>query len=232
MDKETSHTGVDLDGTLAFYDHYRGPTHIGPPIPRMLRRVHHWLRQGREVWIFTARVHPSKPDAEEARAAIEAWCTLHLGQTLPVTCEKDPDMVEFWDDRAHQVRRNTGLPVDPTVEALGRELADRLLEIAEEPPSRDYLARKNHRMEYAGQHGGMVHYCFADAPHVVVTLPAAYSADGRTFQLTPEVRMHWVWDAEVGQPVVTGAAHDHILALVLGDNKILDTHIFHVKPPP
>lgn len=36
--------GVDLDGTLAHYDHWRGETHIGPPIAPMVDR---W-RQARE----------------------------------------------------------------------------------------------------------------------------------------------------------------------------------------
>lgn len=31
--------GVDLDGTLAFYDSWRGIDHIGAPIPLMLQRV-------------------------------------------------------------------------------------------------------------------------------------------------------------------------------------------------
>jgi hypothetical protein len=34
---------------------------------------------------------------------------------LPVTCEKDMAMVEFWDDKAVQVIPNTGEPVGRTV---------------------------------------------------------------------------------------------------------------------
>ena len=30
---------VDLDGTLAYYDKFRGKDHIGKPIPKMIERV-------------------------------------------------------------------------------------------------------------------------------------------------------------------------------------------------
>jgi len=48
--------GVDLDGTLAYYDEWRGLYHIGEPIPAMVDRVKRWLAEGRDVRIFTARV--------------------------------------------------------------------------------------------------------------------------------------------------------------------------------
>lgn len=105
--------GVDLDGTLAYYDKWRGETHIGPPIPVMLERVKFWLANGVEVRIVTARVATN--DEKELVAvvsAIDTWCNLHLGQTLSVTCSKDYDMVELWDDRVVQVEKNTGRRVD------------------------------------------------------------------------------------------------------------------------
>ena len=49
--------GVDLDGTLAYYDQWRGALHIGEPIPVMLERVKRWLDEGKDVRIFTARVN-------------------------------------------------------------------------------------------------------------------------------------------------------------------------------
>jgi len=103
--------GVDLDGTLAHYDHWRGTDHIGAPVPVMLARVKQWLIDGRDVRIFTARVGPGC-DAEVARAVIELWCLEHIGQVLPVTHEKDFGMVELWDDRAVQVIPNTGERAD------------------------------------------------------------------------------------------------------------------------
>lgn len=104
--------GVDLDGTLAFYDRWRGERHIGAPVPAMLARVKAWLAAGMEVRIFTARVSGHHAEAREVEEAIKAWCREHVGQALPVTCTKDYQMVELWDDRAVQVRKNTGERVD------------------------------------------------------------------------------------------------------------------------
>jgi IS5 family transposase len=107
--------GVDLDGTLAHYDGWHGVEHVGEPVPLMLARVRRWLTEGRyDVRIFTARVCPGNPGGlhEKARAAIEAWCELHFGIRLSVTCEKDMMMLQFWDDRAVQVEANTGRRAD------------------------------------------------------------------------------------------------------------------------
>lgn len=105
--------GVDLDGTLAHYEGWKGETHVGAPIPAMLQRVKDWLAQGREVRIFTARVFEGGGDnkvrdVSVARKVIEDYCLAHLGQVLPVTCVKDYGMVEVWDDRAVRVVVNTG----------------------------------------------------------------------------------------------------------------------------
>ena len=109
--------GVDLDGTLAHYDGWRGEAHIGAPIPAMVERVRRWLAQGREVRIFTARVsHPDQVDA--AVEAIEAWCLEHIGVVLPITNAKDYEMIELWDDRAVQVVMNTGEPVGASPRGL------------------------------------------------------------------------------------------------------------------
>jgi hypothetical protein len=109
--------GVDLDRTLAQYDVWRGPTHVGPPIPAMLKRVRQWLQAGKDVRIFTARVSTDGSnernfEVQEARRAIQDWCQEWLGKRLPVTNQKDYDTVEIWDDRAVQVEPNTGRRVD------------------------------------------------------------------------------------------------------------------------
>lgn len=118
--------GVDFDGTLAEYGTWVGPDHVGRPIAPMVERVKLWLSQGHEVRIFTARVwplvtviapeHAHGSPHEDARVetaltavrAIQAWCREHLGTVLPITCVKDYGMVELYDDRAVQVRPNTG----------------------------------------------------------------------------------------------------------------------------
>ena len=48
--------GIDLDGTLAEYDGWKGVEHIGKPIPSMVERVKAWIIEGKDVRIFTARV--------------------------------------------------------------------------------------------------------------------------------------------------------------------------------
>lgn len=104
--------GVDLDGTLAHYDGWRGPEHIGAPIKRMVDRIKGWLEAGHTVKIFTARVGGPPEEAEPAREHIEAWTFAIFGQVLEVTSRKDYGMIQLWDDRAVQVIPNTGLRAD------------------------------------------------------------------------------------------------------------------------
>lgn len=100
---------VDLDGTLAHYDGWKGKHHIGEPIWDMVNRVKEWLEEGREVVIFTARVHPSHDDWNDAEYYIRLWCHRHIGRPLRVTCMKEPEASEFWDDCAVAVEKNTGV---------------------------------------------------------------------------------------------------------------------------
>jgi hypothetical protein len=95
--------GVDLDGTLARYTSYKGATKIGTPIPRMVRRVRRWVSHGKKVKIFTARA-----DDERSVNAIKAWLKDNELPDLEVTNLKDQHCVEFWDDRAVSVEKNTG----------------------------------------------------------------------------------------------------------------------------
>lgn len=105
---EGSWIGVDLDGTLAHYDGWKGIEHIGAPIPAMVERVKQWLSEGQDIRIFTARVTKGREDAELAEAAIRCWCRSYIGVELEVTNEKDLRMYELWDDRCVCVERNTG----------------------------------------------------------------------------------------------------------------------------
>ncbi|MFA5257654.1 MAG: hypothetical protein WC360_05830, partial [Opitutales bacterium] len=60
--------GVDLDGTLAYFNGWRGFGHIGKPVPGMKARVLEWIAQGFEFKIFTARA--SVPEGIEP---IKKW---------------------------------------------------------------------------------------------------------------------------------------------------------------
>jgi hypothetical protein len=84
---------VDFDGTLARYDGWFGPDHLGEPIPAMVDRVKKWIAEGREVRVFTARVGacgliagPGNVDdenfASSQRHKIKAWCENHIGVPL------------------------------------------------------------------------------------------------------------------------------------------------------
>jgi hypothetical protein len=117
--------GVDLDGTLAHYEGW-DEGKIGKPIAPMVERVKAWRADGYEVRIMTARVfpialvlangvlpgvtdpNPRQIEASKAVVDIRRWCLEHLGEHLPVTCQKDYSMIELWDDRAVQVEINTG----------------------------------------------------------------------------------------------------------------------------
>lgn len=95
--------GVDLDGTLAKFCNWRGTSHIGKPVPEMLKRVRQWLDDGYEVKIFTARA-----SIETFLPAIRKWLKKHKLEHLEITNKLDPYCVEIWDDRGVQVCSNTG----------------------------------------------------------------------------------------------------------------------------
>lgn len=98
---------VDFDGTLATYA--GNHTVMGNPIVPMVNRVKNWLAKGQEVKIFTARVSFKNDEKNEAiTKAIQDWCVTHIGQSLPVTCVKDYNCIQIWDDKAIRVIKNTG----------------------------------------------------------------------------------------------------------------------------
>ena len=132
--------GIDLDGTLAEYDGWKGVEHIGKPIPSMVKRVKAWIIEGKDVRIFTARVcmSQSKKDFTTAYEAIAAWCRKYIGKELKITAEKDWKMIKLWDDRCVSVIPNTGeiIPLDSNervkeLEAERDRLREAMQKIAE-----------------------------------------------------------------------------------------------------
>lgn len=125
--------GVDLDGTLAVYDQGRYFPEIGPPIPRMVERVKRWIAEGKEVRIFTARVAATGRQTEygldgEAFAndqadKVQQWVYEHIGTNLQVTCQKDFQMTELWDDRCVQMISDMGYSLREQI--LGYDPSDR-----------------------------------------------------------------------------------------------------------
>lgn len=111
MPRKKLHYAVDLDGTLAVYDRWRGPTHIGEPIKPMVDRVKQLLADEHKVTIFTARVadeYLTGKNCDEIRDLIGEWCRTHIGQVLPITAVKSPYFHAFLDDRAEQILPNDG----------------------------------------------------------------------------------------------------------------------------
>ena len=95
--------GVDLDGTLAYYDEWMGPEHIGVPILPMLEQVKSWIAAGLTIKIFTARATiPSNIPH------IKKWLELYGLGDLEITNVKDFNCSAIYDDRAYRVVKNTG----------------------------------------------------------------------------------------------------------------------------
>ena len=98
--------GVDLDTTLAHVVNWNGYGYIGEPIPAMLKRTKKWLKEGKIVKIFTARVEAGP----KAIQVVQDWCEKNGLGRLEVTNVKDSGMVEVWDDLAIKVLENKGQP--------------------------------------------------------------------------------------------------------------------------
>lgn len=99
--------GFDMDGVLA-HDSGGAWGPPGAPIPDMVSLLKAYLAEGFEVRVFTARVSQVADLVPEVVRDIEAWCVVHVGRVLPITCQKDPSMWVLYDDRAVQVEKNTG----------------------------------------------------------------------------------------------------------------------------
>jgi hypothetical protein len=122
MNRKNAWIGIDFDGTLAkTVTHvWNGP--LGPPIPKMVRRVKKWLKMGIEVRIFTARVSPLNENGvpqsdwqmKRLRFELSDWCEQHLGKRLVATNQKDHNIIMIVDDKCEQVIRDTGKRVGRT----------------------------------------------------------------------------------------------------------------------
>ena len=103
IDKIKPWTGVDLDGTLAYYDRSSSSDVIGEPVPAMMAFVKKMIKHDIRVKIFTARVQD--PDQ---LSIIRNWLKENGLPELEITNVKDYYMHRIYDDRCIQVERNTG----------------------------------------------------------------------------------------------------------------------------
>lgn len=117
---------VDFDGTLATHGRTdpNDPYAVGKPIPKMVDRVKDWVKQGKEVRIFTGRLG-GDGNASKHTKAIHGFLEKQGLPKLAVTNVKDHHMQELWDDRAVGVVKNTGeiaTPHEPnTLKAKARK---------------------------------------------------------------------------------------------------------------
>ena len=118
--------GVDLDGTIARYDGWKGASHIGAPLEPLVSQIKDGLARGIEYRIVTARVCSGNSAAAESRKAIAAWCLEVLGRELPMQAEKTYDMIRLLDDRASRVQFNTGRLAEDLLVESGLKLERRL----------------------------------------------------------------------------------------------------------
>jgi len=100
----------DLDGVLALH----GPREkesgeIGKPISSMIKKLKEFLAAGYNVVVFSARL--GQGDRREITREIGNWTMKHIGVRLPVTDVKSADWECFFDDKAVQVIRNSGMTV-------------------------------------------------------------------------------------------------------------------------
>lgn len=98
--------GIDLDGTLAFYDEWRGIEHIGKPILEMVEFVKDLVSQKKNIKIFTARASNVK-----TIPFIHKWLKENDLPKFEVTNVKDFGMIMLYDDRCTQVVTNSGVIV-------------------------------------------------------------------------------------------------------------------------
>ena len=98
---------MDLDGTLAYYDYWRGYKHIGKIIPKakklLLEEIENGIKNNYIVKIFSARAC-----VPEHKQYVEQWLKDNGLPELEVTNIKDHGMRRLYDDRAIQIKRNTG----------------------------------------------------------------------------------------------------------------------------
>jgi len=99
--------GFDLDGTISKFDYQKwqdDKNYIGEPMLRMINLIKHYLSQGIDVKIFTARA-----ENKENIPFIRKWLVAQGLPKLEVTNRKDYAMVRLYDDSAIEVFGNKGM---------------------------------------------------------------------------------------------------------------------------
>jgi hypothetical protein len=126
---------VDFDGTLAYFDKWRGWDSLGQPVEKMVNRVKNWINQGDKVIIYTARFTPSDifcpaDKTEECKDLIRQWCVKNIGVELEVTNLKGAGDC-YYDDRAVSILSDTGMTMEEHLYEQGKKALARAFESPE-----------------------------------------------------------------------------------------------------
>lgn len=109
--KEREWIGVDLDGTLATYQHGQYPN-VGELITPMFHFCRYLQGKGYTLQVVTARVNPyveGRVKANDQIASINLWLQGYFEFPPAITYYKDRYMLALFDDRAYNVAFNQGL---------------------------------------------------------------------------------------------------------------------------
>ena len=113
---------IDLDGCLAYYDGWRGPGYIGPPIDTMVL-VCHWLHaRGYRIVVNTCRLNRTNNeeysvDTEKSLGTIRKWLNDHKLPFVEISLDAGkPFAHAYVDDRA--VRFREGLSSDTIINRI------------------------------------------------------------------------------------------------------------------
>jgi hypothetical protein len=128
---DTPVVAIDLDGTLAEYDGWKGPRHIGEPRPYSIWALKCFKDNGWEVEIFTSRQHPEP---------IRQWLDKHAPGTVSRINESRDHTDEHPDPGRDSPKPKADLFIDDRSDYwLGRELD--WIEIMERLEARGFLPK-------------------------------------------------------------------------------------------
>lgn len=113
--------GFDWDGTLVRHERSEGFLRSKPvPIEPMMALFKRYIAEGKNVRIVSARA------CERAGQVLIRRELDYLGitQVIPITNQKDLDMIVLYDDSAKQVVRNEGVLLEDVLGATRAKLED------------------------------------------------------------------------------------------------------------
>ena len=121
---------VDLDGCLAYYDGWRGPDHIGPPIHSMALVCHKLHERGFRIVLNTCRLNKTNNrehsvDTDQSLSTIRDWLNDNGLSFVAISLDEGKPFAHVYvDDRAVSFNENLsgGVLLDAILEALDEKI--------------------------------------------------------------------------------------------------------------